>query len=171
MGKRPTLKLTLNLSMLLYIYIHMPSTLWMLLYKSRDVESSSNVKYLTKVATNLHIITRCFCWRNKRDSKWINKYISRFHITDTSYLVGGIYVHIWVIIGFKSYCKMHNNWSRLHMGCIKYMLAIGDFKTLSLNLRRELNNAATVNPKTKSQNMMMRMLSGDGMKRPWTRFY
>ena len=57
------------------------------------------------------------------------------------------------------------------MGCIKYMLAIGDFKTLSLNLQRELNNAATVNPKTKSQNMMMRMLSGDGMKRPWTRFY
>jgi hypothetical protein len=58
------------------------------------------------------------------------------------------------------------------MGCIKYMLAMGNFKTWrSLYLRRELNNAATANPKTKSQNMMMRMLSGDGMKRPWTRFY
>lgn len=81
--------------------------------------------------------------------------IIKSHGTDTSYLVGDIYVHIWVIIGIKRYCKMRNNWSRLLMGCIKYMLAIGDFKTLSLYLQRELNNATQ---KTKSQNMMMMML-------------
>lgn len=66
------------------------------------------------------------------------------------------------------------------MGCIKYMLAIGDFETLSLYLQRELNNAATANPKNEEpkhhdddddDDAFFRKMAWHGMKRPWTWFY